>query len=161
SLRGLRVNHPAKEAALRDLLRDIERISAQLDEIITEGIGVKINWRSSAQLKNLLYDVMGLPPVRKRNAQGRMVPTVNREALERLTQYLWAEPLCNHLLALRDADKKRQFLQTGVDPDGRMRTLYSIAGTNTGRLSASESIFGTGTNLTDVGRDIREIFVAD
>lgn len=161
SLRGLRVDNAQRDKALSQLLQDIQKLSANLDVIIEEGIGVKVNWRSPTQLKSLFYDVMGLPVVRKRNAQGRMTPTANREAIERLSQYYWAEPICNHLLALRDADKKRQFLQTGVDPDGRMRTLYNIAGTNTGRLSASESIFGTGTNLMNVGRDIREIFVAD
>lgn len=161
SLRGLRVDQRRRNEVLNGLLRDIQTIGDNLNTIISEGIGVQVNWRSPVQLKSLLYDVMGLPPVRKRNAQGKMAPTANREALERLSSYFWAEPICNHLLALRDADKKRQFLQTGVDSDGRMRTLYNIAGTNTGRLSASESLFGTGTNLMNVGRDLRDVFIAD
>lgn len=161
SLRGLLVDQPRRMEVLEKYKKDIARLSDQLTELVKDGIGVDLNWRSPVQLKNLLYDVMGLPPVRKRNAQGRMAPTVNREALEKLSGYFIAEPIVNHLLALRDLDKKRGFLETGIDRDGRMRTSFNIAGTNTGRLSSSGSEFGTGTNLQNVDRDLREVFIAD
>jgi DNA polymerase-1 len=90
-----------------------------------------------------------------------MAPTINREALEKLSVYFIAEPLCAHLLALRDLDKKRGFLQTEIDDDGRMRCNFNIAGTNTGRLASSLSDFGTGGNLQNVDRDLRYTFVAD
>lgn len=161
SMRGLLVDQSKRNAVLTKYKRDIERLGDQLTVLVKDGIGADINWRSPVQLKNLLYDVMGLPPVRKRNAQGRMAPTVNREALEKLGTYFIAEPIVNHLLALRDLDKKRGFLETGIDSDGRIRTSFNIAGTNTGRLSSSGSEFGTGTNLQNVDRDLREVFVAD
>jgi len=65
------------------------------------------------------------------------------------------------LLLLRDIDKKRTFLETNVDPDGRIRTNLNIAGTNTGRLASSLSVFGTGGNLQNVDRELRSVFVAD
>lgn len=161
SIRGLRVDSARRAEVLDEYRRQIKTIGEQLTEIIAEGIGLNINWRSPTQLKKLFYEVLGLNPIRKRNANGIMAPTVNREALEQLSNYLIAEPICLHLLILRDLDKKRSFLETGIDPDGRMRSSFNIAGTNTGRLASSMSAMGTGTNLQNVDRELRSVFVAD
>lgn len=161
SMRGLRVDQQRRAEVLHLYQQQIKKIAANLDRIVQEGIGSSTSWRSPAQLKDLLYGVMQLPPVRKRNDKGIMAPTTNRDALEKLSGYLHAEPVCNHLLALRDLDKKRQFLETKVDSDGRMRCNFNIAGTNTGRLASSMSDFGTGTNLQNVDRELRSVFVAD
>src|SRR5204863_8193698 len=72
-----------------------------------------------------------------------------------------AEPIIKHVFALRDLGKKVSFLQTAVDPDGRLRTSFNIAGTTTGRLASSYSDFGTGTNLQNVETLLRSVFVAD
>ena len=161
SLRGLLVDKARRAEVLAKYRNQLMQIGTQLDAIINDGIGLSLNWRSNAQLKKLFYDVMSLPPVRKRDANGAMSPTVNREALEKLTQYMMAEPLCNRILLLRDIDKKRSFLETELDADSRMRSNYNIAGTNTGRLSSAVSDFGTGTNSQNVDRDLRSVFVAD
>lgn len=161
SMRGVRVDQHKKNEVLGTIQSHIERISDQLTRLLKEGIGTELNWRSPPQLKTLFYEVMGLKPIRKRNANGQFVPTVNREAIEQLSQYYHAEPICIHLLALRDLDKKRQFLQTEIDTDGRIRTNFNIAGTTTGRLASSFSDFGTGTNLQNVDRELRSVFIPD
>jgi DNA polymerase I len=161
ALRGLRVDRQRRDEVLQYYRDSIKFVSANLTEIIREGIGVEINWRSPAQLKKLFYEILDLPTLRKRNANGIMAPTVGREALEKLSNYMIAEPICSHLLFLRDCDKKRGFLETGIDPDGRMRSSFNIAGTNTGRLASSMSAMGTGTNLQNVDRELRSVFVAD
>lgn len=165
SLRGLLVDQNRRGLMLSAILRDIERLNDQLMELVSEGIGFPAAtptwWRSNLQLQKLFYDVMQLKPVRKRNANGVFAPTVNRDAIEKLSINFYAEPICRHILVLRDLDKKRQFLETGIDPDGRFRYGFNIAGTNTGRLSSSESDFGTGSNSQNVGRSLRSIFCAD
>ena len=175
SMRGLLVDEKHRQETLGKYQVQIQQLEMQLTRLVSEGLGVdvpapvfdkktgkwKVWWRSIPRLKNLFYDVMGLPPVRKRNAQGKMAPTINREALEKLSVNFFAEPFCNHLLALRDLDKKRGFLETSIDSDGRMRCNFNIAGTNTGRLASSMSDFGTGGNLQNVDRDLRYTFVAD
>lgn len=161
STRGIRVDRERRDEVLANYRRDIKIVGDQLTEIIRDGIGLDLNWRSPAQLKKLFYEVLGLPSIKKRNANGIMAPTVGRDALEQLQNYLIAEPICRHLLFLRDCDKKRMFLETGIDPDGRMRTSFNIAGTNTGRLASSMSDMGTGTNLQNVDRDLRSVFIAD
>lgn len=176
SMRGLLVDERNRQETLAKFRAQITRLEDQLTRIVSEGLGLelppktydkktgkwKVWWRSNPRLKNLFYDVMGLPPVKKRNpASGKYEPTVNREALEQLSVNYFAEPICAHLLALRDLDKKRGFLETGIDADGRMRCNFNIAGTNTGRLASSMSDFGSGTNLQNVDRDLRYTFVAD
>lgn len=161
SMRGFLIDERARKEILTETLSDIKYISNQIDEIISRGIGISINWRSPAQLKTLFYGVLGLPPIKKRNVHGIYAATVNRDALEHMQSYLLAEPICLRLLMLRDLDKRRQFLQTGIDPDKRIRCNFNIAGTNTGRLSSSLSDMGTGTNLQNVDRKLRFICVAD
>lgn len=165
SLRGLRVDQNRRIKLLSQIKHDIDFLQTRLLELVRDGVGMSVAiptwWRSPAQLGQLFYSIMGLNPVRKRNAQGQMAPTTNRDAIEKLALNYIAEPICNHLLILRDLDKKRSFLETGIDRDGRFRYGFNIAGTNTGRLSSSVSDFGTGSNAQNVGRSLRSIFCAD
>lgn len=161
TMRGVLVDEYARQKALEHFRKEIKKLEAGLDYIIKEGVGIDINWRSPQQLIKLLYTVMRIPPVRKRNSQGRMAPTVNREALEKLTQYFYAEPICNYILKMRELDKKRMFLESEIDSDQRMRCNYNIAGTTTGRLSSSVSEFGTGNNMQNIDTKLRAVFIAD
>ena len=161
AMRGVLVNQNRRQKVMFEFRKQLVRLEAQLDRIIQEGIGVTLNWRSPTQLSNLLYNVMCLPVQKKRNSNGVFAPTTNRDALEKLSVYFIAEPVINHLLLLRDLGKALGFLATGIDADGRIRTSFNIAGTNTGRFSSSESDYGTGTNLQNVDRELRAIFTAD
>lgn len=166
---------PILEMTMRGILIDLDRrrevvklyraqtlqLESQLDAIIRDGLGITLNWRSNPQLLKLFYEVLSLPPVKKRSANGAMVPTVNREALEKLQLHFFAEPIVLHILLLRDVAKKLQLLETGIDPDARIRTNLNIAGTKTGRLASSMSDMGTGTNLQNIDRELRSVFIAD
>jgi DNA polymerase I-like protein with 3'-5' exonuclease and polymerase domains len=162
-LRGLLVNQARRSSVITDFEARLKLLEENLMIILREGVGLvgDFNWRSPAQLNTLLYDIMNLPEQRKRNSNGIMARASGREQLEKLTQYIIAEPVVNHLLALRDLGKSLGFLKTGIDPDGRMRTNINIAGTNTGRWSSSESDYGTGTNLQNVTSKLRSVFIAD
>lgn len=165
SLRGLLVDPTEKLRTLTAIRKDIAFLEERLFQLIEDGIGTRPSsptwWRSPTQLATILYTVIGLKPILKRNARGQMAPTTNRDAIEKLSINFIAEPICNHILILRDLDKKRSFLETGIDPDGRYRYGFNIAGTNTGRLSSSASDFGTGSNAQNIGRSLRHIFIAD
>lgn len=176
SMRGILVDENNRQRVLELFRKTILILEDRVTRMVAEGIGVdlppkildkktgkfKVWWRSIPRLKNLFYDVMGLPSVKKRNPRsGKYEPTVNREALEKLSVYFNAEPICNYILALRDIDKKRSFLETEIDSDSRFRSNYNIAGTNTGRLASAASDFGTGSNGQNVDRELRTTFVAD
>jgi DNA polymerase I-like protein with 3'-5' exonuclease and polymerase domains len=171
TMRGVLVDEQQRAAVLASYRDQIDLLDRQLTRLVAEGIGMDSVltpfkdkqrwWRSWQQLQVLFYDIMKLPPVRKRNSKGVWAPTTDRDALEKLDGYFIAGPIVQHLLALRNLDKKRGFLETAVDADGRIRCNFNIGGTNTGRLASSMSDFGTGTNLQNVDRELRSVFVAD
>jgi DNA polymerase-1 len=169
NLRGVLVDETARQRAIADYRSDTARLEGNLYRIVHDGVGYldfrdqgkTKAWRSNAMVANLLYDVLKLPPVWKRNERGERVRTVNREALEQLQVHFLARPIVAHILTLRDFGKKIGVLETEVDTDGRLRTSYNIAGTTTGRFSSSLNDFGTGGNLQNVEERLRRIFVAD
>jgi len=156
-LRGVLVDPVRKARVIDEFYEKIEFLNANLDHIVLDGVGMPgFNWRSNADLQSLFYGKLGIPPFKK---GGR--PTVDRNALEKMESYIIARPIIRHITAMRDLAKKISVLKTEIDPDGRMRTSYNIAGTSTGRFSSSFSEFGTGGNLQNVEESLRSIFVSD
>jgi DNA polymerase-1 len=156
-LRGVLVDQSRKAEVIDEFFEKIEILDAQLTRIVLEGVGLSsFNWRSGPDLQRLFYDRLGIPPIRK---GGR--PTCDRNALEKMEAYLIGRPIVRHITTMRDLQKKIDVLKTEIDPDGRIRTSYNIAGTNTGRFSSSFSEFGTGGNLQNVEESLRSILIAD
>jgi len=161
SIRGTYIDEGARQQTIKELEKDLASLDAKFQRIMEEVFDTRINWRSPLQLKQLFYARLQLKEIKKRNAKGQFMPTVNREALEFFDRYLYARPLARMILVLRDLHKQLSFLKTEIDRDQRIRTSYNIAGTNTGRLASSMSDFGTGTNLQNVNRKLRYPFTAD
>ncbi len=156
-LRGVLVDQARRQEVIDDFHDKLEVLERNLERIVLEGVGLHyFNWRSNDDLKRLFYDYLQIPTITKR---GR--PTCDRDALEKIEQYTIAQPIVAHLKALKDIGKKIGVLKTAVDPDGRIRTSYNIAGTSTGRFSSSLSEFGTGGNLQNVEESLRSILIAD
>lgn len=128
-----------------------------------------LNPASPKQMLQFFYGAMGLPEQWK-SVKGVRKLSMDRETLEKLEIYFHARPIIATILAIRDLAKQLSVLETEIDVDGRMRTSYNIAGTETGRWSSSANAFGTGTNLQNIKRDddiklgklsLRKIFIAD
>ncbi len=157
SLRGVLVDRIRLAEVLDDFYNKIDMLERNLERIVLEGVGLPhFNWRSNPDLHTLFYDKLGIPIIRKK---GR--PTVDRNALEKMEAYTIAKPIVAHMSAMRELSKKISVLKTEIDPDGRIRTSYNIAGTDTGRFSSSFSAFGTGGNLQNIEESLRSIFIAD
>lgn len=156
-LRGVLVDKARTAEVIDEFADKLDRLEDQLERIVREGVGFySFNWRSPSDRARLFYDYLKIPPIRKK---GR--PTTDRNALEKIEQYAIAAPIVMHLKLMSDIGKQIGVLKSEVDPDGRMRTSYNIAGTNTGRFSSSFSEFGTGTNLQNITESLRSIFIAD
>jgi DNA polymerase-1 len=156
-LRGVLIDQTRKAEVIDEYFEKMETLESQLTKIVFDGVGLPtFNWRSHADLRRLFYDELGIPPIRK---GGR--PTTDRAARERLEAYPIAIQIVRHINALTELGDKISVLKTEVDPDGRIRTSYNIAGTSTGRFSSSLSEFGTGGNLQNVEESLRSIFIAD
>lgn len=169
NMRGVLIDETERKRAIDQYRDDSVRLERQLYRIVHDGVGYTSfrdsgktkAWRSNSHVAALLYDVLRLPEIRKRNDRGEMARTVNRDALERLQVHFIAQPIIGHILALRDFGKKIGVLETKIDPDGRLRTSYNIAGTTTGRFSSSLNDFGTGGNLQNIEERLRRVFVSD
>ena len=156
-LRGVRIDQARKADVIDGLYENFDQLERQLARIVLEGVGMRsFNWRSTPDRLELFYERLQLPVITRR---GR--PTADRAARERMMSYTIAQPILIHMNALADIAEKIKKLKSEVDPDGRMRTTYNIAGTNTGRLSSSFSIYGTGGNLQNVEEALRSLFIAD
>lgn len=161
SCRGVLTDREYRQIVFREFSSHKEKIEQQLLEIL-EGVWgyTSFNYRSHMQIKDLLYSTMRLPEKKARKSNGSWGVTSNRDALEALQVHFYAQPVLNHILALRDLDKKLEVLETDIDADNHMRCNFNIAGTNTGRLASSASEFGTGRNLQNIEDLMRRIFVA-
>lgn len=155
--RGVRVDRARVADVIDEMYEKLEVLQRNLERIVLEGVGMAgFNWRSPRDLQTLFYERLQIPAIRK---HGR--PTVDRGAREKLEAYTVAKPIVAHLNALAELGKKISVLKTEIDPDGRIRTSYNIAGTDTGRFSSSFSEFGTGGNLQNIEESLRSIFIAD
>lgn len=162
-LRGLRVDLLTRDAAVDHLRGEQAKLQKILDRYGDAIWDQPIGPRTSAgpkDLKKLFYEVMKLP-VQFAIVKGERKPSTGRDALEKLQVYFHAKPVCKAILAFRDLAKQIEFLTSQVDQDGRIRTSYNVASTETGRWSSSENAFGTGTNLQNFPDKLRRIFIAD
>jgi len=139
----------------------IEELSEQISEIIRKWklyiqtlVGYDINPNSSQQLQEYLYDRLKYP---KRVKKGKI--TVDVDALISLIPY---NPVLIKPIAIyRKLIKEYSFYKVKVGEDGRVRTTLKPAGTETGRLASSKSITGTGTNLQNQPKIVRQIYIPD
>ena len=155
--RGVLVDTLRRMEVIDEYHQDLDRLESQLESIVLDGCGFEtFKWSSPKDLARLFYDHLKIPPIK---SKGRVSTDVN--ALGKMQSYLIARPIINHILGMRELAKRISVLRTPLDPDGRMRSSYNIAGTNTGRFSSSFSEFGTGGNLQNVEERLRSIFIAD
>lgn len=169
-LTGFRIDPHWRGQNIRRLEKEVVRLQAALDLIADAVWGKPLNPRSPKQLLEFFYSKetgLGLPEVHISQKGVRKLST-NREALEKLEDYLVARPFINCIFALRQASKQLGTLRAGVDPEGfldspgfRMRCSYNPTGTETGRLASSQNVYGRGTNLQNITDELRRTFVAD
>lgn len=169
--RGFKVDEIGRRTASRELTLRIDHLTRLVNEWAepiwdfrykdkeTKEVRA-LNPQSPPQLKKLFFEAMRLPEVWL-SQKGERKLSVNREALEKLDAYLYARPFTNAILAIRDLAKQREVFDSAIDPDGRFRAAYNIAGTETGRPSSSENAFGTGRNAQNIAPSLRYVFEAD
>lgn len=131
---------------------------AQLEEAIYESAGERFQINSPKQLQAVLFDRIGLKPLRK-------TKTGYSTDMEVLGQLALEHPLPQRILDYRGLEKLRSayidVLPQMVNPDtGRLHTSYNQAVAATGRLSSSDPNLQNIPVRTELGRRIREGFVA-
>lgn len=158
--RGFAVDQQARYHATVQTTARIAALEGQLNSF-AEAIWDKgVNPRSPKQLRTFFYEKMGLPE-QWISQKGERKLSMNREVLEKLENYVYARPIISTILTIRELAKQLEVFETEIDSDGRFRTSYNIAGTETGRPSSSSNAFGTGGNAQNIASQLRYVFVAD
>ena len=153
SLRGVRVD----TSNLRKFSEELEGEYKVLSEELSTVAGRVLNPNSPKQLQTYFYVEKKEKPYLSRTT-GRI--TLDEGALQKLARKGYKEATI--VLRMRSIRKmKSSYLDVKHDEDGRMRCSYNPAGTTTGRLSSSKTIFGRGLNLQTVPKRARAFFVAD
>lgn len=159
-LRGVRIDYTERSR----LRREIEDKRAAAIQRIESTFPRKIMAEktiSNKALAALLYEDLKLPVQIKRST-GKM--TTDETAINTLAGYVSDEQraIFDDILYVRDSGVLiSTFLEAEIDGDGRLRASYNIAGTETGRLSSSESPWWTGTNMQNWEKTVRNIVVSD
>jgi DNA polymerase-1 len=158
--RGFLIDGYERQKGIENLSNEIVRLTHLLDRLADAVWDKPLKANSPKMLQDFFFKHMRIPEIWT-SKKGERKLSMDREALEKLDNYYHARPLVATILAIRDATKQLSVLKTEVDPDGRMRTSYNVAGTETGRFSSSTNAFGTGTNLQNITASLRKMFVAD
>ncbi len=133
-----------------------ERIDADV-KTIYELAGEEFNINSTQQLGHILFDKLGLPPVKKTKTGY----STNAEVLEKLRGL---HPLIDVILEYRQYTKLQSTYVVGltkvIGPDGRIHTSFQNTVTATGRLSSTEPNLQNIPVRTELGAELRKMFVA-
>lgn len=145
--------------------RDLSSKLLELQDRFNKAVGHEVNVNSPVQIKELLYDDLGLPPIYGWGTkQGRKVKVLSsdEEAIKEL-QKKTNNPVLGLILEIRGITKLLgTYVRAKLETNGRICCSYKITGTETGRLSSRKSIYGRGTNLQNIPREpsIRSMFIA-
>ena len=114
------------------------------------------NIQSTKQLGELLFDKLGLPPVKKTKTGY----STNADVLEKLKN---KHPIIPAIMDYRMLTKLKSTYADGlmkvICDDGRIRTTFQNLVTATGRLSSTEPNLQNIPVRTDLGAEIRKMFV--
>ncbi len=132
-----------------------QRISLAESQIY-EYAGGEFNINSPKQLGEILFEHLGLPPVKKTKTGY----STNAEVLEKLAP---RHPIVPLILDYRMLTKLKSTYADGllkvICDDGRIRTTFQNMVTATGRLSSTEPNLQNIPVRTELGSEIRKMFV--
>ena len=129
----------------------------QEEQIIYTLAGGRFNILSPKQLGHILFDKLGLPPVKKTKTGY----STSAEVLEKLAPH---HEIVAHILEYRQLTKLNSTYVEGlgkvIAPDGRVHTCFQNTVTATGRLSSTEPNLQNIPVRTPLGAEMRKMFVA-
>lgn len=139
---------------LGEMSYDLGKTLHGLTSSIVKEAGTEFNVNSTQQLASILFDIVGLPKIRKRST-----------AVEVLEQLKDIHPLPKLILEYRKLYKLKHTyldpLKETIHPEtGRIHTSFNQTVAATGRLSSSKPNFQNIPIRTEIGKEIRKAFTA-
>ena len=143
-------------AALAQFGETLQTSITQLEQQIYAAAGVPFNINSPKQLGKVLFEDMQLPHGKKTKTGW----STNADVLDKLRSV----PIVADVLQYRQYAKLKSTYADGllkaVSPDGRIRTSFQMTVTATGRLSSTEPNLQNIPTRTELGSQMRRMFVA-
>ncbi len=138
-----------------------EMLSERIDEVQKTIYALAgedtFNINSTQQLGGILFDKLGLPPVKKTKTGY----STKADVLEKLQGQ---HPIIDSILEYRQLTKLKSTYVDGlgkvVGPDGRIHTSFQNTVTATGRLSSTEPNLQNIPVRTELGAELRKMFAA-
>lgn len=142
--------------------QEIGERMGDIETHVYETVGERFNLNSTQQLSRILFNVLKLEPPdrRKKTASGHY--STSADVLEEMRGQ---HPVLDLLMEYRELSKLRstylEALPNQINPrTGRVHTSFSQTGSVTGRLASSDPNLQNIPARTDLGRQVRNGFVA-
>lgn len=145
-LRGVRIDMKYRQQLAGELMAE----ASARESFITSVVGHPLNPKSPKQMQAFFYhDLQLKKQINRKNGGGI---TCNEEALQTLMKIEpVVKPICKAFLEMRSIGVfLSNFVRAQVDPDGKMRSSFNPAGTETFRYASSKNAFDGGTNFQNV-----------
>lgn len=158
-LHQMETNGVALDSSLLDQMAlELTREIARIENEIFTWVGHEFNINSSQQLGKILFEELKLPPSRKTKT-GYSTDAGVLESLRGI------HPVVGYVIDYRQFSKLKstyvEALPALVDPDtGRIHTSFNQTVAATGRLSSSDPNLQNIPIRTEIGRRIRQAFIA-
>jgi DNA polymerase-1 len=154
---GIKVDRTRLAKLSEEFAGEIARLEKEIHRIA----GTEFTVGSPKQLGEVLFDTLGYKGGKK-GKSGQY--STDQSVLERLSGE--GAEIAGKVLEWRQLAKLKNTytdaLQQAINPEtGRVHTSYSLVGAQTGRLSSTEPNLQNIPIRTEIGRQIREAFVAD
>jgi DNA polymerase-1 len=154
-----RMEHLGVGIDVDELQKLSDRLIAECDRLrglIVEDAGFEFNVNSTKQLREILFDQLGLTPQKKTKTGF----STDAASLEKLAGQ---HPIIDHLLAYREVEKLRSTYGEGllaeVQPDGRIHATFNQTVARTGRLSSDAPNLHNIPVRSEEGKQFRKVFV--
>lgn len=145
---------------LAELRTDLSQQCEDLERRIHAHAGEPFVINSVPQLRRVLFDQLGLTPVKKTKTG----PSTDADSLQKMAA-VNAHPILEDLLRYREVEKLRSTYADALPPlvgaDGRIHATFNQIATTTGRISSESPNLQNIPVRTADGREMRKAFVAD
>jgi DNA polymerase-1 len=119
---------------------------------------MEFNVNSTPQLRQVLFEKLGLAPVKKTKTG----PSTDADSLQKMVD---EHPIVEDLLRYREVEKLRSTyadaLPPLIGPDGRIHATFKQTDTTTGRISSEAPNLQNVPVRTSDGREMRRAFIAE
>jgi DNA polymerase-1 len=143
---------------LQELGKELNDECRRLEAEIHGHAGEQFNVNSTPQLRKILFENLGLTPVKKTKTG----PSTDADSLQKMAE---DHPIVETLLRYREVEKLRgtyaDALPPLVGPDGRIHATFNQLATTTGRISSEAPNLQNIPVRTAGGRELRRAFIAD